>query len=66
MTFCKGERVDTPQGPGTVVYQRMLSPEYVEAAAVNVRLDSRHRDITYTGTIYLAGLVTPRVERRGR
>ena len=61
MTFREGERVDTPQGPGTVVFQRMAPPEYVEAAAVSVRLDSRRRDLTYTGTIYLAGLVIPRV-----
>lgn len=52
MNFTKDQRVNTPQGPGKVVYIRMAPPDYSEAIAVSVALDSRQKDPTYTGTIF--------------
>ncbi len=59
MTFTQGERVLTPQGPGTVVYQRMKGPDYREAEAVSVWLDhipGKQRRY-YNGTIFVAEVV---------
>lgn len=52
MNFTKGQRVNTPQGPGKIVYVRMMLPTYSEVAVVSVSLDSRQKDPTYTGTIF--------------
>jgi hypothetical protein len=58
-TFTQGERVRTPLGLGTVVYQRLAAPEYREAEAVSVVLDSERARIDYRGTILPAGDVEP-------
>jgi len=62
MTFDKGQRVNTPNGLGTINYQRMVPPDYSEAMIVSVFLDSRQldRDLgKYSGTIFPADVVTP-------
>lgn len=38
--FCKGDKVVTPKGPGTVVYTRMKAPDYSQPEAYSVLLDS--------------------------
>lgn len=54
-TFKPGMRVAVILGDdlleATVVYQRMLGPEYKEVAAVSVRLDKLAHDPRYAGTI---------------
>ena len=57
MTFTRGQRVQTPKGPGTVVYQRLNPITLADASAVSVVLDSCRGDDQ--GTIFLAQLVTP-------
>lgn len=58
MNFVKGERVMTPLGAGGVAYQRMKGPDYTEAEAVSVCLDSKKNNIDYTGTLFPADKVT--------
>lgn len=53
MNFYQGERVKTPNGIGTVVYQRMKAPDYSSAEAVSVKLDNVIR-YDYVGTIFKA------------
>ena len=53
--FARGDRVNTPSGPGTVNYIRMLPPDYRDVAAVSVALDRRFEDLMagkYFGTIF--------------
>lgn len=59
MTFEKGQRVNTPLGPGTVAYQRLAAPDYRDAEAVSVVLDDRRDRYGYTGTLFAAYKVTP-------
>lgn len=59
MQFEKNQRVSTPEGNGSVVYQRLIAPDYRNAIAVSVRLDKRVSDISYHGTIFPADKVTP-------
>lgn len=56
MIFQKDERVNTPQGEGVVVYQRMKAPNYSDAEAVSVCLDSKKDwiGLGYAGTTFLA------------
>lgn len=54
-TYHRGDRVTTPQGPGTVAYQRMAPPDYSAAEAVSVVLDSQRGRAGYAGTIFAAG-----------
>lgn len=57
MSFTRGERVMTPNGPGRVNYVRMAPPDFSKVEAVSVVLD-RHLDRpSYAGTIYPAGNV---------
>ncbi len=58
MTFQRGQRVNTPLGPGSVAYQRMRPPEYREAEAVSVVLDDRANRPFYVGTVFRAEEVT--------
>ncbi len=39
--FQAGDKVNTPLGPGTVVYLRLAGPEYREAGMYSVALESR-------------------------
>ena len=53
--FDQGDRVDTPGGPGTVVYKRMAAPDFVEVAVYSVKLDNSHYSPNgSTGTLYQA------------
>ena len=55
MTFTRGDRVNTPSGPGTVNYIRMLPPDYTAIGVVSVALDRRFDDLMagkYFGTIF--------------
>ena len=53
--FCKGERVRTPQGAGTVVYARMAPPAFSDVEVYSVRLDHEARQRPkYQGTIFSA------------
>lgn len=52
MQFQTGQRIEIEgHGPGTVVYQRLAPPDYVDAVTVSVRLDSQCHRINYVGTI---------------
>ena len=57
MTFTRGQRVKTPLGVGTVVYQRMSPPDYTDAFAVSVKLDSK-KNPEYNRTIFPAEAIT--------
>jgi hypothetical protein len=65
MIFDKGIRVNTPHGTGTVVYHRLLGPDYREADCYSVCLDEhkaaseRPPFPSYTGTIVPADQVQP-------
>lgn len=65
MDFDKDARVNTPQGPGTVVYKRMAPPTFSQVDVYSVCLDSKKAESekppfnTYTGTIFKAEMVTP-------
>lgn len=53
-----GTPVNTPLGPGTVVYVRMDHLGNInDIAAVSVLLDSRRNDPAYGGTIFHASKV---------
>jgi hypothetical protein len=54
-----GARVQTRLGTGTVVYTRNGPPDYTAPEAVSVRLDNRHDDPRYSGTMFAAGDVIP-------
>jgi hypothetical protein len=54
MMFCRGDRVKTPEGCGTVAFQRLAPPDYTEAVAVSVCLDNKMHDPAYSGTIFSA------------
>lgn len=54
-----GDRVNTPRGPGEVVFVRMAPPDFSKIAAVSMRLDSRNLDRGYTGTMFSVDLVSP-------
>jgi hypothetical protein len=54
ISFTKGKRVNTPQGPGKIVYVRMAPPTYSEVASVSVALESRQNEPGYSGTIFKA------------
>lgn len=58
MIFHKGQRVNTPMGPGSVAYQTMEPPDYREVLSVSVILDSRRDNDNYSGTIFSAKKVT--------
>lgn len=53
MELLKGDRVQTKFGDGTIVYKRMVGPEYCEAAMYSVCLDHKLGTEGYTGTIVL-------------
>ena len=54
-----GDRVHTPQGPGTVVYVRLgVGERYLIPQAISVRLDSQAGRPGYVGTIFDASEVT--------
>ena len=55
MTFAVGQRVTTPKGAGTVLYQRLNPLTGLDAAAVAVVLDGSH---DRGGVLFLAELVT--------
>ena len=55
--YRQGDRVQTPNGPGAVAYQRMGPPDYTEAAAVSVVLDSERTRAGYTGTVFPASAI---------
>lgn len=61
--FDKGDRVLTPEGPGTVAYKRMKGPTYAEVECYSVCLDHKKAACeqppfpSYTGTIFPAELV---------
>lgn len=57
MTFHQGQRVRVASGPlagklGLVAYQRMAAPDYREAEAVSVVLDSKRKQAGYSGTMF--------------
>lgn len=52
--FEKGDRVNTPFGPGTIAFKRMAAPTYSEAQAYSVVLDEKADRIGYTGTMVSA------------
>lgn len=61
--FNKGDRVITNLGPGTVVYRRMMPPEFNVPSVYSVLLDHKVTEAlssgrTYTGTIIDASGVT--------
>ena len=56
-SYTHGQRVTTPQGPGTVAYQRLAAPDYREAEAVSVVLDAKRQQPGYVGTIFPAAAV---------
>ncbi len=56
--FDTGTRVTTPAGDGFVAYVRMGGPDFGSVSSVSVVLDSKKNEHGYTGTIYLAELVT--------
>lgn len=53
-----GDRVQTPAGPGVIVYRRMAPPDFRGAAAYSVRLDARRAVPGYHGTVFPADAVT--------
>ena len=55
--YRQGDRVQTPNGPGSVAYQRMAAPDYAEVAAVSVVLDSEQTRAGYTGTVFPASVI---------
>jgi hypothetical protein len=55
--YRQGDRVQTPNGPGSVAYQRMEPPDYSAVAAVSVVLDSERTRAGYTGTIFPASAI---------
>lgn len=61
--FCKGDRVKTPMGLGTVVYKRMEAPAYIKAEAYSICLDSKKEESerppfsSYSGTMFPANEV---------
>lgn len=57
--FQRGQRVQTPLGPGQVAYQRMGPPNYSKPVAVSVVLDAKQNKPGYTGTIFDAEKVKP-------
>lgn len=57
MTFETGHPVMTPMGTGIIVFKRMSPPNYSEAAAYSVRLDSRKHETQYSGTMFSANEV---------
>lgn len=61
MMFTVGQRVMTPQGAGTVQYQRLRQPDCKDAEAVSVFLDTvpGRRRRFYAGTVFVAEAVTP-------
>lgn len=52
-----GDRVQTPDGPGGVVYVRMKPPDYTDALVVSVLLDAHKHRIDYRGTVFMANRV---------
>ena len=63
--FQKGQRVQTPLGPGQVAYQRMGPPNYSKPVAVSVVLDAKQNKPGYTGTMFDAKKVKPLKEDEG-
>lgn len=59
MGYKQGQRVSTPQGPGTVAYVRMAPLGYSVADAVSVVLDSEVNRPGYVGTVFQAENVKP-------
>lgn len=63
--FQTNETVNTPKGKGTIVYVRMLGPDYREPACYSVMLESKLKESQnppfpfYNGTIFPADQVTP-------
>lgn len=57
--FRQGQRVKTPLGKGSVVYQRMGPPNYNKPVAVSVLLDKKSHMGSYTGTMFKAKDVKP-------
>mgnify|MGYP005611392031 FL=1 len=61
--LCRGERVRTPQGAGTVAYARMAPPTFSEVEVYSVKLDREaERRPTYQGTIFVAADVAKQEE----
>jgi hypothetical protein len=65
--FDKGDRVNTPLGPGSVVYKRLKHyTEYSEAEMYSVFLDSKKAEMeqppfpSYSGTAFPADQVSER------
>ena len=54
MAFDSGDRVMTTKGVGTIVYKRMLPPNYVEAATYSVLLDNKKDEPNYVGSLFIA------------
>lgn len=59
MRFTQGQRVRTPNGLGSVAYERLAAPAYTEAEAVSVVLDSERTRAGYVGTIFKAEAIEP-------
>lgn len=62
--FQAGDRVNTPLGPGSVIYLRLEGPEYREAGMYSVCLDYRKAESeqppfpSYSGTAFPADQVS--------
>lgn len=52
-----GDRVQTPDGCGGVVYVVMKPPEYSQVLSVSVLLDRYKQRLEYRGTVFLVGSV---------
>ena len=57
--YTRGQRVVTPDGPGTVAYVRMASPYFSTVAAVSVALDTKRGLPGYTGSVYPSRDILP-------
>lgn len=57
----EGVQVITPGGAGTVIYVRMLPPDFAVVGAVAVCLDVKKDAWGYCGTVYEAADVKPLV-----
>lgn len=66
--FDKGDRVNTPNGPGSVIYKRMAGPDYTRVAMYSVCLDYRKAESeqppfpNYSGSAFPAEEITERIK----
>lgn len=56
--YNRGERVQTPMGPGVVNYVRMEPPTFAFPSVYSILLDSNKDDQLYGGTIFDANVVS--------